>query len=339
MARAKRKPPAKPAAFISPHHRGHFCPVIRYPNTKPPPPTIHTPQKPHGPIKRHQPTPEHKKPAAAPNTAGRFHFFAPPRSLLLPSSDTRTQSPRRRRQYTPHKNLTARSNGTDRRPNTKKPAAASNAAGRFHFSAAPPSLLPPSSDTRTQSPRRRQYTPHKNLTARSNGTDRCPNTKKPAAAPNTAGRFHFSAAPPSLLPPSSDTRTQSPRRRQYTPHKNLTARSNGTDRCPNTKKPAAAPNTAGRFHFSAAPPSLLPPSSDTRTQKTRCRSEHRRPLSFLRTTAVTSAPSSDTRTQSPRRRQYTPHKNLTARSNGTDRYPNTKKPAAAPNTAGRFRFL
>ena len=200
MARAKRKPPAKPAAFISPHHRGHFCPVIRYPNTKPPPPTIHTPQKPHGPIKRHQPTPEHKKPAAAPNTAGRFHFFAPPRSLLLPSSDTRTQSPRRRRQYTPHKNLTARSNGTDRRPNTKKPAAASNAAGRFHFSAAPPSLLPPSSDTRTQSPRRRQYTPHKNLTARSNGTDRCPNTKKPAAAPNTAGRFHFSAPPRSLLP-------------------------------------------------------------------------------------------------------------------------------------------
>ena len=153
MARAKRKPPAKPAAFISPHHRGHFCPVIRYPNTKPPPPTIHTPQKPHGPIKRHQPTPEHKKPAAAPNTAGRFHFFAPPRSLLLPSSDTRTQSPRRRRQYTPHKNLTARSNGTDRRPNTKKPAAASNAAGRFHFSAAPPSLLPPSSDTRTQKTR------------------------------------------------------------------------------------------------------------------------------------------------------------------------------------------
>ena len=153
MARAKRKPPAKPAAFISPHHRGHFCPVIRYPNTKPPPPTIHTPQKPHGPIKRHQPTPEHKKPAAAPNTAGRFHFFAPPRSLLLPSSDTRTQSPRRRRQYTPHKNLTARSNGTDRCPNTKKPAAASNAAGRFHFSAAPPSLLPPSSDTRTQKTR------------------------------------------------------------------------------------------------------------------------------------------------------------------------------------------
>ena len=65
--------------------------------------------------------PEHKKPAAAPNTAGRFHFFAPPRSLLLPSSDTRTQSPRRRRQYTPHKNLTARSNSTDRCPNTKNP--------------------------------------------------------------------------------------------------------------------------------------------------------------------------------------------------------------------------
>ena len=61
MARAKRKLPAKPAAFFSPHHRGHFCPVIRYPNTKPPPPTIHTPQKPHGSVKRHRPIPEHKK--------------------------------------------------------------------------------------------------------------------------------------------------------------------------------------------------------------------------------------------------------------------------------------
>ena len=121
MARAKRKLPAKPAAFISPQHRSHFCRRHPIPEHKAPPPTtIHTPQKPHGPIKRHQPTPEHKKPAAAPNTAGRFHFFAPPRSLLLPSSDTRTQSPRRR-QYTPHKNLTARSNGTDRCPNTKNP--------------------------------------------------------------------------------------------------------------------------------------------------------------------------------------------------------------------------
>ena len=114
--------------------------------------------------------------------------------------------------------------------------------------------------------------------------------KKPAAAPNTAGRFCFFAPPQSLLLPSSDTRTQSPRRRrQYTPHKNLTARSNGTDRRPNTKKPAAAPNTAGRFLFSAAPPSLLPPSTGSRAQKTRCRSEHRRPVSFLRNTAVTSA--------------------------------------------------
>ena len=223
MARAKRKLPAKPAGFVFPQHRDHFCPVIRYPNTKPPPPTIHTPQKPHGPIKRHRPTPEHKKPAAAPNTAGRFHFSATPQSLLPPSSDTRTQSPRRRRQYTPHKNLTTRSNGTDRRPNTKNPL---------------------------------------------------PLRTPPAAFFSPQHRRHFC-------------------RRQPAPeHK-----------------------------------------------KTRCRSEHRRPLSFLRTTAVTSAPSSDTRTQSPRRRQYTPHKNLTARSNGTDRCPNTKKPAAAPNTAGRFRFL
>ena len=160
MARAKRKLPAKPAAFISPHHRGHFCPVIRYPNTKPPPPTIHTPQKPHDPIKRHQPAPEHKKPAAAPNTAGRFCFFASPRSLLLPSSDSRTQSPRRRRQYTPHKNLTPRSNGTDRRPNTKNP-------------------LPPTIHTPQK--------PHGSV-KRHRPT---PEHKKPAAAPNTAGRFRF----------------------------------------------------------------------------------------------------------------------------------------------------
>ena len=75
MARAKRKLPAKPAAFISPHHRGHFCPVIRYPNTKPPPPTIHTPQKP-----------------------------------------------------------TARSNGTDRRPNTKNPLPLRTPPAGFVFS-------------------------------------------------------------------------------------------------------------------------------------------------------------------------------------------------------------
>ena len=45
MARAKRKLPAKPTGFISPHYRGHFCPVIRYPNTKPPPPTTIPPTK------------------------------------------------------------------------------------------------------------------------------------------------------------------------------------------------------------------------------------------------------------------------------------------------------
>ncbi len=224
MARAKRKLPAKPAAFISPHHRGHFCRRHPIPEHKAPPPTtIHTPQKPHDPVKRHRPTPEHKKPAAAPNTAGRFHFSATPQSLLPPSSDTRTQSPRRRRQYTPHKNLTTRSNGTDRRPNTKNPL---------------PLRTPPAAFFSPQHRRhfcRRQPTPEH---------------KKPAAAPNTAGRFHFFAPPRSLLLPSSDTRTQSPRRRrQYTPHKNLTARSNGTDRYPNTKKPAAAPNTAGRFRF------------------------------------------------------------------------------------------
>ena len=141
MARAKRKLPAKPAAFISPHHRGHFCPVIRYPNTKPPPPTIHTPQKPHGSVKRHRPTPEHKKTRCRSEHRRPLSFLRTTTVTSAPSSDTRTQSPRRR-QYTPHKNLTARSNGTDRRPNTKKPAAAPNTAGRFHFFAPPRSLLP-----------------------------------------------------------------------------------------------------------------------------------------------------------------------------------------------------
>ena len=86
MARAKRKLPAKPAGFVFPQHRDHFCPVIRYPNTKPPPPTIHTPQKPHGPIKRHQPAPEHKAPAADnthPTKTSRLGQTAP--------TDTRTQ--------------------------------------------------------------------------------------------------------------------------------------------------------------------------------------------------------------------------------------------------------
>ena len=178
MARAKRKLPAKPAAFISPHHRGHFCPVIRYPNTKPPPPTIHTPQKP-----------------------------------------------------------TARSNGTDRRPNTKNPL---------------------------------------------------PLRTPPAVFISSHHRGHFCCRHP----------------------------------IPEHKAPAADDNT---HPTKTSRPGQTAPT-DARTQKTRCRSEHRRPLSFLRTTAVTSAPSSDTRTQSPRRRQYTPHKNLTARSNGTDRCPNTKNP-------------
>ena len=46
MARAKRKLPAKPAAFISPQHRSHFCRRHPIPEHKAPPPTIHTPQKP-----------------------------------------------------------------------------------------------------------------------------------------------------------------------------------------------------------------------------------------------------------------------------------------------------
>ena len=121
MARAKRKLPAKPAAFISPQHRSHFCRRHPIPEHKAPAADNTHPTK-TSRLGQTAPTDTRtqKKPAAAPNTAGRFCFFAPPQSPLLPSSDTRTQSPRRR-QYTPHKNLTARSNGTDRCPNTKNP--------------------------------------------------------------------------------------------------------------------------------------------------------------------------------------------------------------------------
>ena len=90
MARAKRKLPAKPAAFISPQHRSHFC--------------------------RRHPIPEHKAPAADDNT----HPTKTSRPDQTAPTDARTQKTRCRRQYTPHKNLTARSNGTDRYPNTKK---------------------------------------------------------------------------------------------------------------------------------------------------------------------------------------------------------------------------
>ena len=191
MARAKRKLPAKPTGFISPHYRGHFCPVIRYPNTKPPPPTTIPPTKTSRPdqtaptgartqknplplrtppavfISSHHrghfccrhPIPEHKAPAAADNT----HPTKTSRPGQTAPTDARTQKTRCRSEH--------------RRPLSFLRTTAVTSA--------------PSSDTRTQSPRRRQYTPHKNLTARSNGTDRYPNTKKPAAAPNTAGRFRF----------------------------------------------------------------------------------------------------------------------------------------------------
>ena len=121
MARAKRKLPAKPAGFVFPQHRDHFCRRHPIPEHKAPPPsTIHPPQKPHDPIKRHQPAPEHKKTRCRSEHRRPFSFLRTTAVTSAPSSDTRTQSPRRR-QYTPHKNLTARSNGTDRCPNTKNP--------------------------------------------------------------------------------------------------------------------------------------------------------------------------------------------------------------------------
>ena len=219
MARAKRKLPAKPAAFISPQHRSHFCRRHPIPEHKAPPPTIHTPQKP-----------------------------------------------------------TARSNSTDRRPNTKNPLPLRT----------PPAVF---------------------ISSHHRGHFCCrhpiPEHKAPAADDNT---HPTKTSRPDQTAPT-DARTQKTRcRRQYTPHKNLTARSNGTDRYPNTKK-------------------------------TRCRSEHRRPVLFFRTTAV--PPAAVIRypnTKPPPPTIHTPQKphGSVKRHRPT---PEHKKPAAAPNTAGRFRFL
>ena len=83
MARAKRKLPAKPAAFISPQHRSHFCRRHPIPEHKAPAADNTHPTK-TSRLGQTAPTDTRtqKKPAAAPNTAGRFHFSAPPRSLL-----------------------------------------------------------------------------------------------------------------------------------------------------------------------------------------------------------------------------------------------------------------
>ena len=158
MARAKRKLPAKPAGFISPHHRGHFCPVIRYPNTKPPPPTIHTPQKPHGPVKRHRPTPEHKKPAAD-NT----HPTKTSRPGQTAPTDARTQKTRCRSEH--------------RRP-----------VLFFRTTAVPPAAVIRYPNTKPPPPT--IHTPQKphGPVKRHRPT---PEHKKPAAAPNTAGSFRF----------------------------------------------------------------------------------------------------------------------------------------------------
>ena len=142
MARAKRKLPAKPAGFVFPQHRDHFCPVIRYPNTKPPPPTIHTPQKPHGPIKRHRPVPEHKKTRCRSEHRRPFSFL---RTTAVTSAAVirypNTKPPPPTTIHTPQK-----PHGPVKQhrpmPEHKKPAAAPNTAGRFHFSAPPRSLLP-----------------------------------------------------------------------------------------------------------------------------------------------------------------------------------------------------
>ena len=191
MARAKRKLPAKPTGFISPHYRGHFCPVIRYPNTKPPPPTTIPPTKtsrpdqtaPTGARTQKNPLPLRTPPAVFISSHHRGHFCCrhPIPEHKAPAADDNT-----------HPTKTSRPGQTaptDAR--TQKTRCRSEHRRPLSFLRTTAVTSAPSSDTRTQSPRRRQYTPHKNLTARSNGTDRYPNTKKPAAAPNTAGRFRF----------------------------------------------------------------------------------------------------------------------------------------------------
>ena len=218
MARAKRKLPAKPAGFVFSHHRGHFC--------------------------RRHPIPEHKDPAAVNNTH-------------------------------PTK-ITARSNVINRYPNTKTPLPLRTPPAGFVFShhRSPSCCRHPipehkalaadnthptttsrlgqtaPTDARTQKNPLPLRTPPAAFISPHHRSHFCrrhpiPEHKAPAAADNT---HPTKTSRPGQTAPT-DARTQSPRRRQYTPHKNLTARSNGTDRCPNTKKPAAAPNATGRFRF------------------------------------------------------------------------------------------
>ena len=306
MARAKRKLPAKPAAFISPQHRSHFCRRHPIPEHKAPPPTIHTPQKPtarsnstdrrpntknplplrtppavfisshhRGHFCRRHPIPEHKAPAADDNT----HPTKTSRPGQTAPTDARTQknplplrtppaaffSPQHRRHFCRRQPA----------PERKKPAAAPNTAGRFHFSATPQSLLPPSSDTRTQSPRRRrQYTPHKNLTPRSNGTDRRPNTKNPLPPTiHTPQKPHGPVKRHRPIP--EHKKNPLPLR---TPPAGFVFSHHRSPSCcrhpiPEHKAPAADnthPTKTSRLGQTAP--------TDARTQKTRCRSEHRRPF-------------------------------------------------------------
>ena len=310
MARAKRKLPAKPAAFISPQHRSHFC--------------------------RRHPIPEHKAPAADnthPTKTSRLGQTAP--------TDARTQKTRcrseHRRPFSFLRTTAVTSAAVIRYPNTKPPPPTTiHTPQKPHGPVKRHRPTPEHKKTRCRSEHRRPLSFLRSTAVTSAAVNRLPSAKNPlplrtppAGFISPQHRSHFcrrhpipehkapaaddnthptkTSRPDQTAP--TDARTQKTRcRRQYTPHKNLTARSNGTDRYPNTKK-------------------------------TRCRSEHRRPVLFFRTTAV--PPAAVIRypnTKPPPPTIHTPQKphGSVKRHRPT---PEHKKPAAAPNTAGRFRFL
>ena len=300
MARAKRKPPAKPAAFISPHHRGHFCPVIRYPNTKPPPPTIHTPQKPHGPIKRHQPTPEHKKPAAAPNTAGRFisshhrgHFCCrhPIPEHKAPAADDNT-----------HPTKTSR-------PGQTAPTDARTQKNPLPLRTPPAGFISP--QHRRHFCRRHPIPEHKALAADNTHPTK---TSRPGQTAPTDARTQKNPLP-LRTPPAAFI---SPQHRRHFCRRHP---------IPEHKKPAAAPNTAGRFHFSAPPRSLLPRHPIPEHKAPADDNTHPTKTSRLGQTAPT-----DTRTQKNPLPLRTPPA-VSAFSKKTAALP--KCHSSAPTTAGR----
>ena len=237
--------------------------------------------------------------------------------------------------------ITARSNVINRYPNTKTPlplrtppAAFISPQHRRHFCRRQPA--PERKKLRCRSEHRRPVLFFRITAVTPAAVIRFPNTKTPP--PST---IHTPQKSRPGQTSSTDARTQKKTLPLRTPPADFISPQHRSHFCrrhpiPEHKAPAADDNT----HPTKTSRPGQTSSTDARTQKLRCRSERRRSVLFFRITAVTSAaviryPNTK---PPPPTTIHTPQK-PTARSNGTDRRPNTKKPAAAPNTTGRFRFL